>query len=114
MSEVMSVIGDVRDRTCLLVDDMVDTAGTLCSAAEELKKAGALKVVSYCTHPVLSGNALERIENSAIDQLYVTDTIPLTEQATRSGRIHQLSLDRLLAESIRRVNNEESISAMFR
>lgn len=114
VSEVMSVIGDVNDRTCLLVDDMVDTAGTLCSAAAALKENGAQRVVSYITHAVLSGKALERITNSAIDELYVTDTIPLSDAARRCGRIHALSLDRLLAESIRRVNNEESISAMFR
>ncbi|MGI9325408.1 MAG: ribose-phosphate pyrophosphokinase [Pseudomonadales bacterium] len=114
VSEVMSVIGDVAGKTCILVDDMVDTAGTLCAAAEELKRSGAIGVVAYITHPVLSGAALERIENSEIDQIWVTDTIPLSERALNCSRIGQLSLDRVLAEAIRRVSNEESISAMFR
>ena len=114
VSEVMSVIGDVEGKTCILVDDMVDTAGTLCAAALELKNNGALGVVAYITHPVLSGAALDRITDSHIDQIWVTDTIPLSERAAACDRIGQLSLDRVLAEAIRRVSNEESISAMFR
>ena len=113
-AEVMNLIGDVEGRTAILVDDMVDTAGTLCTAANALKERGALKVVSYCTHAVLSGKALDNIKHSQIDELVVTDTIPLTPAAQGCEKIHQLSLDRLLAESIRRVSNEESISAMFR
>jgi len=113
-AQVMHIIGDVTDRTCVLVDDMVDTAGTLCKAADALKQFGAKKVVAYCTHPVLSGAAIENITNSQLDELVVTDTIPLTDAAKNCGRIRQLTLAGLLAESIRRVNNEESISAMFR
>jgi ribose-phosphate pyrophosphokinase len=112
-SEVMHIIGDVEGRTCLLADDMVDTAGTLCSAADALKANGATKVVAYCTHPVLSGNAIHNIENSAIDELVVTDTIPLREDAQNCRKIRQLSISDELAESIRRVSNEESLSALF-
>lgn len=114
VSQVMHIIGDVQGRTCVLVDDMVDTAGTLCKAAAALKEFGAKKVVAYCTHPVLSGSAIDNIKNSALDELVVTDTIPLSEAAKSCGKIRQLTLSGLLAESIRRVNNEESISAMFR
>ncbi len=113
-TRVMNVIGDVRGKTCILVDDIVDTAGTLCTAAEALKEQGAIAVVAYITHPVLSGPAVERIAASEIDEMVVTDTIPLSEAALRCVRIQQLSLDRLLAESIRRVSYEESLSAMFR
>lgn len=113
-TKVMNVIGDVRGKTCILVDDIVDTAGTLCTAAHALKEEGAVKVVAYITHAVLSGPAIERIEASEIDQMVVTDTIPLSAEARACGKITQLSLDSLLAESIRRVSNEESISAMFR
>ena len=113
-TRVMNVIGDVRGKTCILVDDIVDTAGTLCTAAEALKGQGAIKVVAYITHPVLSGPAVERIGASEIDEMVVTDTIPLAEDAAACERIRQLSLDRLLAESIRRVSYEESLSAMFR
>ena len=113
VSQVMHIIGDVKDRTCLLVDDMVDTAGTLCKAAEALKEHGAKRVVAYCTHAVLSGAALDNIRNSALDELVVTDTIPLSDEAQALGRIRQLTMANLLAESIRRVNNEESISALF-
>ncbi|MAA71254.1 MAG: ribose-phosphate pyrophosphokinase [Bermanella sp.] len=113
-AQVMHIIGDVTDRTCVLVDDMVDTAGTLCKAADALKQFGAKKVVAYCTHPVLSGAALENINNSQLDELVVTDTIPLTDKTKACSKIRQLTLAGLLAESIRRVNNEESISAMFR
>jgi ribose-phosphate pyrophosphokinase len=113
-SEVMNVIGDVEGRTCIMVDDIVDTAGTLCTAARALKNQGAAKVVAYITHPVLSGSAIEKIVASELDEMVVTDTIPLSEEAAGCGRITQLSLCRLLAEAIRRVSNEESISAMFR
>ena len=114
VAEIMHIIGDVEGRTCVLVDDMVDTAGTLCQAAAALKKHGAKKVVAYCTHPVLSGPAIERLTSSDLDELVVTDTIPLSAEAQASGRVRQLTCAGLLAESIRRVNNEESISAMFR
>ncbi|WP_396587646.1 ribose-phosphate pyrophosphokinase [Bermanella sp. R86510] len=113
-AQVMHIIGDVTDRTCVLVDDMVDTAGTLCKAADALKQFGAKKVVAYCTHPVLSGAAIENLNNSQLDELVVTDTIPLSNAAKKCTKIRQLTLAGLLAESIRRVNNEESISAMFR
>jgi ribose-phosphate pyrophosphokinase len=113
-SEVMNVIGDVEGRTCIIVDDIVDTAGTLCQAAAALKANGASRVVAYITHPVLSGSAVERINVSALDSIYVMDTIPLSPEAKACRRIIQLSLDRLLAEAIRRVSNEESVSAMFR
>jgi ribose-phosphate pyrophosphokinase len=113
-SRVMNVIGDVAGKTCVLVDDMVDTAGTLCAAAEALKVEGALAVHAYITHPVLSGKAIERIAGSAMDGMFVTDTIPLSQQARDCGKIAQLTLSKVLAESIRRVSNEESISEMFR
>lgn len=113
VAQVMHIIGDVAGRTCLIVDDMVDTAGTLCKAADALKEHGAARVVAYSTHPVLSGPAIKNIENSNLDSLVVTDTIPLSEEAKNCGRIRQLSMAKLLAESIRRVSNEESISAMF-
>ena len=114
VAEVMNIIGDVSGKTCLLVDDIVDTAGTLCTAASALKKQGADRVIAYCTHPVLSGPAIERINDSNLDELVVTDTIPLSEAAIATGRIRSLSMADMLAESIRRVSNEESISAMFR
>ena len=113
-SEVMNIIGDVSGRTCVLVDDMVDTAGTLCHAAKALKAFGAEKVVAYCTHPVLSGPAVERLSNTELDELVVTDTVPLSEAAKATGTIRQQTISGLLAEAVRRVNNEESISAMFR
>lgn len=113
VAQVMHIIGDVEDRSCIIVDDMVDTAGTLCKAADALKEHGAAKVMAYCTHPVLSGPAIENIENSNLDSLVVTDTIPLSDVAKKCKRIRQLSMAKLLAESIRRVSNEESISAMF-
>lgn len=112
-AEIMNIIGDVTDRTCILVDDMVDTAGTLCSAAEALIQFGAKKVVAYATHPVLSGPAVERIKNSVLE-IVVTDTIPLSPEAKNCASIRQLSMSGVLAEAIRRVSNEESISAMFR
>jgi len=113
VAQVMHIIGDVKDRTCLIVDDMVDTAGTLCKAADALKEHGASKVIAYCTHPVLSGPAIDNIDGSSLDELVVTDTIPLSDAAKKCKRIRQLSMAKLLAESIRRVSNEESISAMF-
>ena len=112
-AQIMHIIGDVKGKSCLIVDDMVDTAGTLCKAADALKDHGATKVVAYCTHPVLSGPAIQNIAGSNLDSLVVTDTIPLNEKAKSCNRIRQLSMAKLLAESIRRVSNEESISAMF-
>ena len=112
-AQVMNLIGNVEGRTCILVDDMVDTAGTLCKAADALKERGALKVVAYCTHAVLSGNAIDNLKNSQLDELVVTDTIPLSEQARALKKIRQLTIADLLAESMRRVSNEESISALF-
>jgi len=112
-AQIMHIIGDVNGKSCLIVDDMVDTAGTLCKAADALKDHGATKVVAYCTHPVLSGPAIQNIEGSNLDSLVVTDTIPLNEKAKSCKSIRQLSMAKLLAESIRRVSNEESISAMF-
>jgi len=112
-SKVMNIIGEVADKTCILVDDMVDTAGTLCQAAQALKDEGATRVVAYITHPVLSGNAVERISNSALDELVVTDTIPLSAAARACGRIRQLSVAGLLAETIRRIRDEESVSSLY-
>jgi len=112
-AEVMNIVGDVQGRTCLLVDDIVDTAGTLCAAAEVLKKNGANKVVAYCTHPVLSGTAIDNVDKSTLDEVVVTDTIPLTKEAQESNKIRQLSVADELAESIRRISNEESLSALF-
>lgn len=112
-SEVMNLIGEVEGRTCLLVDDMVDTAGTLCNAATALKQRGAKAVVAYCTHPVLSGKAIDNINASQLDELVVTDSIPLRESALACKRIRQLTLSTMLAEAMRRISNEESLSAMF-
>ena len=112
-AEVMNVIGDVEGRTCVLIDDIIDTASTLCNAANALKEKGAQQVVAYCTHPVLSGKAIENINNSQLDTLVVTNSIPLSAEARACPRIRQLSLGRMLAEAVRRVSNEESISAMF-
>jgi len=112
-SEVMNVIGDVQDKNCIIVDDIADTAGTLCNAAEALKEQGAKKVYAYIVHPVLSGNAIEKISQSKLDQLVVTDTIPLSEDALSCKKIRIMTMAPTLAEAIRRVNNEESISAMF-
>lgn len=113
-AQVMHVIGEIEGRTCILVDDIVDTAGTLCKAAEALKNRGAKKVVAYSTHAVLSGAAISNISKSMLDELIVTDTIPLSDEARKCGRIRQLTISGLLAEAVRRVSNEESISAMFR
>ncbi len=112
-SEVMHIIGDVRDRTCIIIDDLVDTAGTLCQAAKALKEHGARAVVAYATHPVLSGPAVERLDQSTIDELVVTDTIPLSEAAAASPRIRQLGVAELLAETLRRVHREESVSSLY-
>lgn len=112
-SEVMHIIGDVRDRDCVIVDDMVDTAGTLCKAATALKEHGARRVVGYITHPVLSGKAIDNINQSALDEIVVTDTIPLQDNALNCPKIRQVSIAPMLAEALRRINNEESLSAMF-
>lgn len=114
VAEVMHIIGDIEGRTCLLVDDIIDTAGTLCSAAKALKAQGAKKVIAYCTHPVLSGKAIENLNNSELDQLVVTDSIPLSQAAKDCSRIRSLTLSKMLAEAMRRLSNEESLSAMFR
>lgn len=113
MSQVMHIIGDVEGKTCVLVDDMVDTAGTLCKAAEALKEFGAKAVVAYATHAVLSGKAIENLMGSVIDELVVTDTIPLTDEAKNSGKVRQLSVANMLAETIRRIHNEESVSSLY-
>jgi ribose-phosphate pyrophosphokinase len=112
-SKVMNIIGEVEGRTCVLVDDMVDTAGTLCLAAQALKDEGAVKVVAYATHAVLSGGAVERISKSAIDELVVTDSIPLSQAARDCGRIRQLSVSSLLAETIRRIRDDDSVSSLY-
>jgi ribose-phosphate pyrophosphokinase len=112
-SEVMNVIGEVKGKDCVLVDDMVDSAGTLCNASKALKERGARKVYAYIVHPVLSGDAIKKINKSKLDQLVVTDTIPLSDVAKACKKIRVISLAPTLAEAIRRVNNEESISAMF-
>jgi ribose-phosphate pyrophosphokinase len=114
IAEVMNIIGDVSNRTCLLVDDMVDTAGTLCNAAKALKEHGAKRVVAYATHPVLSGNAVQNLNNSVLDELVVTDSIPLRDEVKACAKVRQLTLSRMLAEAMRRLSNEESLSAMFR
>jgi ribose-phosphate pyrophosphokinase len=113
VAKVMHIIGDVKGRTCVLMDDLVDTANTLCEAAAALKAHGAEKVVAYCTHPVLSGPAVERIMNSHLDELVVTDTIPLREEAKNCSRIRQLSVAELMAETMRRISNEDSVSSLF-
>jgi ribose-phosphate pyrophosphokinase len=112
-ARVMNIIGEVKGKTCVLVDDLVDTAGTLCLAALALKEEGAERVVAYCTHPVLSGNAVQNIEASELDELVVTDTIPLRENAAACSRIRQLSIAAMLAETMRRVSVEESVSSLF-
>jgi len=113
VSEVMNVIGEVKDRTCVIMDDMVDTASTLCEAAKALKEQGAVKVVAYCTHPVLSGQAVSRIEASVIDELVVADTIPLKPEAEACAKIRQISVAELLAETVRRICEESSVSSLF-
>jgi len=113
VATVMNIIGEVAGRTCVIVDDMVDTANTLCEAAGALKKQGAEKVIAYCTHAVLSGPAMERISASALDELVVTDTIPLREEAKNCKRIRVLTVASLLAETMRRISNEDSVSSLF-
>ena len=113
VAEIMNIIGDVSGRSCVIVDDMVDTAGTLCQAAKALKARGARSVAAYCTHAVLSGKAIENINGSELDELVVTDTIPLTDEAAACGRIRQLSVATLLGESINRMNSGQSLSSMF-
>ena len=113
VAKVMNIIGDVTGRTCVIMDDMVDTANTLCEAASALKDKGAVKVVAYCTHPVLSGTAVERIDASELDELVVTDTIPLRADAAASKKVRQLSVGELMAETIRRISNEDSVSSLF-
>ncbi|MDH3979693.1 MAG: ribose-phosphate diphosphokinase [Gammaproteobacteria bacterium] len=112
-ARVMNIIGEVEGRTCVLVDDLVDTAGTLCLAALALKEQGASRVVAYCTHPVLSGAAVDNIEASELDELVVTDTIPLRENAQNCKKIRQLSVAAMLAETMRRISDEESVSSLF-
>ncbi|MCX8596267.1 MULTISPECIES: ribose-phosphate pyrophosphokinase [unclassified Gilliamella] len=112
-AEVMNIIGDVADRDCILVDDMIDTAGTLCKAADALKVRGAKRVFAYATHPIFSGKAVSNIKDSAIDEIVVCDTIPLTAEVKALKNVRQLTLSGMLAEAIRRISNEESISAMF-
>ena len=113
VAKVMNIIGDVTGRTCVIMDDMVDTANTLCEAASALKAKGAVKVVAYCTHPVLSGTAIERIDASELDELVVTDTIPLRADAAACKKVRQLSVGELMAETIRRISNEDSVSSLF-
>jgi ribose-phosphate pyrophosphokinase len=112
-AQVMHIIGEIENRTCLIVDDMVDTAGTLCKAAQALKENGAGEVFAYCVHPVLSGNALQNIQDSVLTELVVTDSIPLTEDARNCSKIKQVSLAPMLAEAIRRISSGESLSMMF-
>ena len=113
VAKVMNIIGDVAGRTCVIMDDMVDTANTLCEAAAALKKKGAIKVMAYCTHPVLSGSAIERISASELAELVVTDTIPLRADALACKKIRQLSVGELMGETIRRISNEDSVSSLF-
>ena len=113
VAKVMNIIGDIKGKSCVMVDDMVDTAGTLCAAAGALKDQGALRVVAYCVHPVLSGPAIENLTNSQLDELVVTDTIPLSEAARNCGKIRQLSVAQMLAETIRRMAQGESVSSLY-
>jgi ribose-phosphate pyrophosphokinase len=113
VAEVANVIGDVKGRNCVIMDDMVDTANTLCKGADILKAQGAQRVVAYCTHPVLSGAAVSRIAESALDELVVTDTIPLRADAQACRKIRVLSIAGLLAETILRISNEDSVSSLF-
>ena len=113
VSKVMNIIGDVEGKSCVMVDDMVDTAGTLCKAASALKQQGAVRVVAYCVHPVLSGPAIDNIINSELDELIVTDTIPLSDEAQKCNKIRQLSVSQMLAETIRRMAQGESVSSMY-
>ncbi len=112
-SEVMNIIGEVEGKNCVMIDDMVDTAGTLCHAATALKEHGAVSVAAYITHPVLSGPAVSRISESALDEIVVTDTIPLNDAAQACDKIRQLSVAEMLAETMRRISNEESVSSLY-
>ncbi len=112
-AKIMHILGDVKDRSCILMDDMVDTGNTLCEAAAALKASGARRVAAYCTHPVLSGKAIETLNKSVLDELVVTDTIPLSEEAQACDRIRQLSIAELLAETLRRIAEEDSVSSLF-
>lgn len=113
VAKVMNIIGEVENRACVLIDDMVDTAGTLCAAAAALKDKGATRVVAYCTHAILSGPAVENIENSVLDEIVVTDTIPLQEHAQNCSKIRLLSIAEMLAEAMYRISNEESVSSLY-
>jgi len=113
VAKVMNIIGDVEGKSCVMVDDMVDTAGTLCAAADALKNRGAKRVVAYCVHPVLSGSAIDNINNSRLNELVVTDTIPLNQAAQDCAKIRQLSVAQMLAETIRRMAQGESVSSMY-
>ncbi len=113
VSEVMNIIGEVAERTCVIMDDMVDTAGTLTKAADALKEHGATRVLAYCTHPVLSGNAVERVANSALDELVVTDSIPLSTEGLACRKIRVLSCAQLLGETVLRINRADSVSSLF-
>jgi len=109
----MNIIGDVSGRTCIIIDDIVDTANTLCEAASALKKQGAEKVVAYATHPILSGKAIETINSSELDEIVITDTITLRENAVNNTKIRQLSVAKILAETIKRISDEDSVSSLF-
>jgi ribose-phosphate pyrophosphokinase len=113
VAKVMHIIGEVKDRCCVLIDDLVDTAGTLCEAAGALKESGATGVLACCTHPVLSGNAVQKITDSELDELMVTDSIPLGEEAQACEKIRQLTVSELLGEAIRRVAESDSVSSLF-
>lgn len=113
VSEVMHIIGDVKDQVCVIVDDMIDTAGTLCHAAEALKAEGARQVYAYATHPVLSGPALERISNSCLEEVVVSDTIPCADKVETCSNLRQLPVSKLLAEAIRRIHSDDSVSSLF-
>jgi ribose-phosphate pyrophosphokinase len=113
VAQVMHIIGDVKDRTCVIVDDMVDTAGTLCNAAKSLRDEGATAVYAAITHAILSGPALKRISEAPIEEMIVTDTIPLRQEAEDNGALHVVSVAKLLGEAIRRITNEESVSSLF-
>jgi ribose-phosphate pyrophosphokinase len=113
VATVMHIIGEVEGRTCVIVDDLVDTANTLCEAASALKRNGAERVLAYCTHPVFSGKAVERITESVLDEIVVTDTIPLREDAKSCSKIRVLTVAGLLAETVRRISNEDSVSSLF-
>lgn len=113
VAEIMNIIGEVKGRTCVITDDIVDTAGTLCNAASALKERGAVRVLAYAAHPVLSGNAVDRITNSPLDELVITDTIPLRPEAEACPKIRQLSCAALIGETISRIANESSVSSLF-